>query len=92
MLKILLLMAGGIILGLALRKQEQLVRMADKTILWSIFLLLFLMGLSMGANESIMGNLPSLGWQAMLLSIGGILGSILLACLLRRFLTGKKQS
>lgn len=91
MLTILLLMAGGIILGMLLRNYKRLVPLVDKMILRSIFLLLFLMGLSIGANTSIIQKLPALGFQALLLSIGGILGSILLVWLMRRKLTGNNK-
>ena len=91
MLTILLLMGGGIALGYALRGNSVVIRFADTAILWSIFLLLFLMGYSIGINELIMGQLHLLGYSALLLSLGSIAGSILLARLLRRYLINKRQ-
>ena len=92
MLTILLLMAGGIALGYALRGNSILIRFADKATLWSIFLLLFLMGHSIGINELIMEQLPRLGYSALLLSLGSIAGSILLAWMLRRYLAKEREA
>ena len=91
MLTILILMACGIIMGMMLRHHERVLVLVDKIILWSIFLLLFLMGVSIGSNTSVIQRLTSLGWQAVLLSTGGILGSILLVCLMRKILTANNK-
>lgn len=42
-------------------------------------LMLFVLGLSVGYNPLIVGNLGSFGGQALLLSVAGITGSVLLA-------------
>jgi hypothetical protein len=41
--------------------------------------MLFVLGLSVGYNPLIVGNLGSFGGQALLLSVAGITGSVLLA-------------
>ena len=41
--------------------------------------LLFLLGISVGANESIVNNLTTLGGQALLIASAGTLGSVLAA-------------
>lgn len=49
------------------------------TISCTICLMLFVLGLSVGYNPLIVGNLGSFGGQALLLSVAGITGSVLLA-------------
>ncbi len=81
MLEILALMLAGTAVGYLIRKRHGLVRWLEKGIMWSIYLLLFLLGLSIGTNETIMGQLPVLGGQAFILSLGGVGGSLLFAFL-----------
>jgi uncharacterized membrane protein YbjE (DUF340 family) len=86
MFEIIALMMAGMALGFLIRKKQLLVSILEKGIVWSIFLLLFLLGLSIGTNEQLMAELPLLGGRALLLSLGGISGSLLLAFLAWRFL------
>lgn len=72
------IMFGGIVLGYLLRKVELLQRIG-KPISYTILLLLFLLGISVGANDSIMSNLATLGGQAFVLAFAGTLGSVLAA-------------
>ena len=82
MLIILVIMFAGMALGYFLRNKVKLVKLNDKLILYAIFLLLFLLGVAMGNNEQIMNNLGSIGLHAFIISIGAILGSIVLACII----------
>lgn len=72
------IMFGGIVLGYLLRKVEILQRIG-KPISYTILLLLFLLGISVGANDAIMSNLATLGGQAFILAFAGTLGSVLAA-------------
>lgn len=74
-------MVLGIIVGYFIRNRRLLVKINDKLIMWAIYLLLFILGLSIGANEVIMKNLPTLGLKALALTLGGVIGSISLAWL-----------
>lgn len=47
----------------------------------ALIVLLFSMGITLGANPELIASLPSLGLKAFLLSIGAILGSVLLVVL-----------
>jgi uncharacterized membrane protein YbjE (DUF340 family) len=71
----------GIAIGYIIRARKQLVKVVDKLTMWSIYLLLLLLGIAIGANEVIVKNLPKLGLQALVISIGGVTGSVLLAWL-----------
>jgi uncharacterized membrane protein YbjE (DUF340 family) len=79
MLTVVAIMALGIAVGIALRSKPKLIAISDKLTMWAIFLLLFLLGLAIGANEVIVKNLPLLGLQALAIAIGGVVGSVLLA-------------
>ena len=92
MLEILFLMAFGILIGFLLRGKKRAVLWIEKAILWSIFLLLFFLGLSIGGDELIMASLPSLGLNAFLITIGGVTGSVLAAWAVWKFLFNRKKS
>lgn len=72
------IMFGGIALGYLLRKIELLQRIG-KPISYTILLLLFLLGISVGGNEAIVDNLATLGGQAFLIALAGTVGSVLAA-------------
>lgn len=50
---------------------------SGKPISYTILLLLFLLGISVGANKDIVDNLATLGGQAFLLALAGTVGSVL---------------
>ena len=85
----------GIGLGFLFRKKEILQKIG-KPISYTIYLLLFSLGISVGGNSEIINNLPSLGGQALLLAFAGTLGSVLAAWLVGIFfnprpLKGKRK-
>ena len=65
----------------------------EKTISLTIFLLLFILGVSIGSNSLIVNNLGKFGWQAIILAVSGVLGSLLAARLVLQlfFKKGGKQ-
>ncbi len=80
----------GVGIGFLLRRAEWM-RHISKTISYTILLLLFLLGVSVGANKDIVNNLATLGGQAFLLAAAGALGSALAAWgVYRFFFAGKK--
>lgn len=81
MLTVVAIMAFGIAIGYLIRNFKALVKIADRLTMWSIYLLLFLLGISIGANEVIMKNLHFLGLKSLAITLGGIVGSVLLAWL-----------
>jgi len=73
-------MIAGIAVGYLLRHWK--IRFIHGLILTLIWSLLFLLGLEIGANESVVSQFPKFGFQAFLLATGGTLGSVLAAWLL----------
>ena len=77
MLIIVSIMLCGIGLGYLLRGRNTGV--VSKIITVLIWALLFLLGIQVGSNPKIIGGLQTLGVEALLLTIGGSIGSILAA-------------
>lgn len=65
------------LLGFLLRAKQRFISGNEKLITYAIYLLLFMMGVSIGSNEQIMNSLSTLGIVALIVSIGAIIGSIL---------------
>lgn len=76
MTTVLVLMTVGIVLGRFSGQIPNLVKVIDKLITWFIFLLLFLLGISVGVNDKIIENLDSIGLQALIITAGAISGSV----------------
>lgn len=76
MLNIIIIMSVGSIVGYSIRNNKNVISLVDKGTTYAIWLLLFLLGLSVGGNNL---NIRSLGVTALLLSSGAILGSVILS-------------
>ena len=87
MFSIISTMFLGIGIGYGLRNWS-ILQKTEKTISLTIFLLLFILGVSIGSN-----NLGKFGWQAIILAVSGVLGSLLAARLVLQlfFKKGGKQ-
>ena len=85
-------MFTGIGIGYLLRDLRFLQKV-EKSISLTIFLLLFILGVSIGSNSLIVNNLGKFGWQAIILAVSGVLGSLLAARLVLQlfFKKGGKQ-
>ncbi len=73
-------MLAGIAVGYALRSIK--ISFIHRIVLTLIWVLLFLLGLEVGANETVVRQFGTLGLQALLLATGGTLGSLFFAWLL----------
>ncbi len=82
MIEVLIIMSAGIFVGYLIRHRPRVIRVLDTLIIWSIFLLLFLLGLTIGRDPLIMSTLPSLGLTALVFSVAAMTGSIALALIL----------
>lgn len=83
MLKIVAVMLGGVLTGYLLRNRKM--KFISSLITVAIWILLFLLGIAVGLNDDILNNLDTIGMQALVLSLGGIAGSMLLAWLVWHF-------
>lgn len=77
MIKIILILFSGILLGYILRNKN--LTIIHKLITFFIWALLFSLGISVGMNETLLTNLPTLGLDAFIITIGGLAGSLVMA-------------
>lgn len=70
------IMFTGVAIGY-LFKNLSFLRNTEKTISYTIILLLFILGLSIGSNKLIIDNLAAFGWQAAVIAFSATCGSIL---------------
>lgn len=77
MIIVISLMVCGIILGYVFKEKN--LKFVQKLINYAIFLLLFLLGITVGANGDVMNNLDSIGLEALLITLAAIIGSVLCA-------------
>lgn len=81
MIPVLIAVALGVLIG-----HFNLVSFSQKVITnfttLCLFIMLFAMGAQLGANEKLLADLGHMGWQALVLALGSILGSVLLVRLM----------
>jgi len=78
---ILVLMLAGILTGLILNNYPTIVKINEKLLNLAIYSLLLLLGIGVGSSEKIVGNIYTLGFQALIITLGAITGSVLLCWL-----------
>ena len=83
------LMLTGVLIGWVTRKH--CLKFLQQIIPVFIWLLLFLLGVEVGDNDAILRGLHTIGIEALVLTLGGTLGSVLAASLLWNILTGWKR-
>lgn len=85
------LMIGGVLIGSLLRNKFDFSRVG-RLITWVIYALLFLLGVSVGINKQIMDHLTTLGVEALVMTLGAIAGSVLVAWALYKYLFQSSQN
>jgi len=91
MTEILFLMLTGILTGFIFKKKRNIVTAADKLAGWSIYLLLFLLGLSIGNNQMIITNFATIGLTSVILTLSGISGSVFFSFIIYKFLFQRNE-
>jgi uncharacterized membrane protein YbjE (DUF340 family) len=86
MIGILVVLSIGVLLGLLASGKPRLHQVNNHLLNWSIYLLLFLLGISVGTNEEVIRNLAKIGYEAIAIAIASIAGSVLLSMVLFRLL------
>lgn len=90
MLTILGLLAAGAPVGFILRRKKSVLKFSDKIVSLSVYLLLFLLGAGLGANEHLMAQLERMSFAAIVITAGAFTGSALAAALATRVFFGRK--
>jgi len=86
MITVLIMMTAGIGIGLISRKMPFVIKTNEKLVSAAIYLLLFLLGVSVGTNKQVISSLHNLGLQALLITLGATMGSILVCWFIYKFL------
>ena len=86
----------GIALGYTLRTRQAskvgvISALNGRLTTWLIWLLLFMLGLEVGSNRELIAALPTLGVEAMVLSVSATLGSCVLAWALWKSMKGGEK-
>jgi uncharacterized membrane protein YbjE (DUF340 family) len=81
MIIVLLLMTLGIVIGWFLHKRKKFIKITSEITNWAIYLLLFLLGLSVGTNKEILNNFSTIGLQSIIITVFAVAGSILVSWL-----------
>lgn len=76
---VIAIMFCGVAIGYFLRRKQAVKDWTGRLILPIVYTLLFVMGITIGSNDNIMGNLATLGFQALILTIGALIGSMIMA-------------
>ncbi len=90
MISILLVLSAGILAGLMIVSKPKLHLINNHLLNWSIYLLLFLLGISVGTNEEVIKNLGKIGYEAIAIAVASIAGSVLLSGFLFKLLFKQK--
>jgi uncharacterized membrane protein YbjE (DUF340 family) len=81
MITVLVLMTAGIAIGWILHHKEKFIKISNELTNWAIYLLLFLLGLSVGTNDKILNNFDQIGIQAIVITLFAVAGSVLVSWL-----------
>lgn len=84
------IMLLGMLTGYLLRKQN--LSWIHKLITLLVWVLLFLLGTEVGGNEAIIAGLFTIGVEALIITLGAVIGSVLAAWGLWNFILNKKKS
>lgn len=76
MLTIFLILAGGMASGYLLRKNKRLIGACDKLAVVAIWMLLLVLGASVGSDERILSNFHQLSLRAGVICLFAVAGSI----------------
>ena len=90
MISILLILTSGILIGLLLISKPKLHLIISHLLNWSIYLLLFFLGISVGTNQEVLSNLSKLGYQAISIAVASITGSVILSKILFKIIFKSK--
>lgn len=89
MLLIILIMAAGITTGHLLRNRNT--KWLQKVITLLIWVLLFMLGVESGSNREIINGFTTLGAEAFVLTICGLVGSIFLSWVLWKIISKSRK-
>lgn len=81
---------SGILAGRLLRRRR--LDFLPRVVMFFIWVLLFLLGVEVGSNPKIIESLSAIGIEAVVIAFAGTLGSVVLACILWRYVDKGRKS
>ncbi len=85
MIGVLIFFALGIGLGFLLKPGNGKLKFSSRVSMYAIYLLLFILGVSVGANPDILSNLDTIGLKAFVISGLSLLGTLIATLYYYRF-------
>lgn len=82
---ILFLLVMSVCAGVLLRSVKAL-SCIDRTASWTVWLLIFVFGISLGSNEAIVSDFGRFGLTALIVALAGVAGSVLTVKLFTKFI------
>jgi len=92
MVLITIFLVSGIIIGFLLRKKDKALFVADRITKIFIYILLLFLGISFGTNKQVLSNLSRFGLEAIVISLSGVIGSIIVSYLVYKYLFKEKRN
>lgn len=92
MILIILFFILGSGLGFLLKRKKRIIRFSESASDYSVYILLFFLGVSVGSSEEIISNIGKYGFLSIILTFGAVLGSLVPAYIYDKFfLKGKNH-
>ena len=85
---VILVFVIGFLVGNIFKKKDVIFGISSKLTDISLYLLLAVLGITIGSNEKIISNIMNIGFQSLAFAVVSILGSIL--CIIPLYLVFKK--
>lgn len=79
MIMIFSMLMIGTLIGHHFKGKRYIIKYIHIVSFWSVLILLFLLGFSVGQNETIISNMHKIGLKSLVLSISAVLGSAFLS-------------
>ncbi|TET22612.1 MAG: DUF340 domain-containing protein [Candidatus Cloacimonadota bacterium] len=81
MIIVISILSGGILCGFVFRKKKNVAHYAGISMNIAIYMLLFLLGVSVGANDAIIKAIGNIGFMSLVLAGASVAGSVLVSWL-----------
>jgi uncharacterized membrane protein YbjE (DUF340 family) len=92
MIIIFVILISGIVLGHFLRNNKSFINISERLSDWSIYLLLFFMGLTTATNEKVVDKIGEIGLLVVIITAGSVMGSILAGAIIyKKYFRGENE-
>ena len=89
MISILAVLSAGILIGFFLVGRPIWHKRNNNLMNLAIYVLLFLLGISVGTNQEVIGNLGKIGYESVAIAVASIAGSVLINNSIQAFIQKK---